>query len=176
MKHGLMCAAALLCLMGPAAALAEVVQAKERTYAVRYKDGAVERYKVAWTANVTTTVREQGGSPVPYQGSVDNRKCSWSIATTIDRTVSLATRQGAALALPGMSRTFREDFRNPGTELVVTGTRNESCKEATAQREGAIAEARGALRALFEPLTEADLQNLKREAQSKPDVAAITVE
>jgi hypothetical protein len=176
MKRCMRFGGALLCLLVSQAAGAEVVQTKERTYAVKYKDDAVERYKVAWTANVVATVRELGGSPVPYQGSVDVRKCSWTIATTIDRTVSLATRQGATMPLPTMNRTYKEDFQNRGGEFLVTDSRNESCKDATAYRENAIGNARTAIRSLFERLTEADLENLKKEAQSKPDVATITVQ
>jgi len=166
----------LLCMLFSLAATAEVVQTKERTYAVKYKDDAVERYKVVWTADVTTTISEQGGSPVPYQGATDVRKCTWTIATTIDRTVSLATRQGATMPLPGMSRTYKEDFQNRGGEFVVTDSRNESCKDATPHRENAIGNARNTAKGLFERLTEADLESLKKEAQSKPDVATITAQ
>lgn len=177
MTHRLTFAAAFLCASLSHAALAEVVQTKERTYAVKYKDGAVERFKIAWTVDVTSTFREQGGSPVPYQGSVNNFKCSWSIATTIERTASLATRLGPAFPLPAMTKTFKRDFQNPGSgELVVEGSRNESCKDAAPQRESAIAEARASSRALFERLTEADLESLRKETQANPDVASVAVQ
>jgi hypothetical protein len=160
------------------AALAEVVQTKERTYAVTYKDGAVERFKIVWTADVTATFRQQGGSPVPYQGQRGQLQVL-VVDRDDDRAYRLA-RHAPRPRLPaaGDEQDLQARFPEPRRrrELIVEGERNQSCKDAAAQREGAIAEARAASRALFERLTEADLANLRKETQANPDVASVTVQ
>ena len=166
---------AAMCSLVSLQAGAEVVQTKERTFSVKYKDEAVERYLVTWKVDVATTVKEQGGSPVPYQGSVDQRRCSWSVAVTIERAVSLATRLGPSFPLPGMGRTLKEDPTGR-SEFLVTGARNESCKDSTAERERAIAGATSNARALFDRLTEADLETIKQEVRAKAEGATITVQ
>jgi hypothetical protein len=176
MKHRLHIAVVLLFTLTCLRAGAEVVATKEKTFSVKYKDEAVERYQATWKADVTTTVKEEGGSPVPYQGSVDKFRCTWTIAVTIERAVALATRLGPSFPLPGMSRTFKDDSQGKGGDYLVTGTRNESCKASAAERDGAIAAAKNNVRGLFERLTEADLETMKQEIRSKADAVTITVQ
>lgn len=177
MNRSLIRGAALLSVLLSASAVADVIQTKERTYAVKYKDEAVERYKVVWTANLTTDVKEQVGSPVPYQGAPNYRRCSWTVDATIDRTVALATRLGPAVPLPALSKTFKNDPKNPGGgELAFKGSREETCKEAAPMREKDIGAAKSSILGLFERLTDADLESLKKEAQSKADVVTVTVQ
>jgi hypothetical protein len=150
-----------------------VVQTKERIYAVKYKDEAVERFKVVWTANLTTTLKEEVGSPVPYQGAVDFRRCSWTVTATVDRTVALATRQGPSVPLPSMSKPLKDDAKG---DLVFKGAREETCKQATERREKDVGEAKTSILATFERLTEADLESIRKDAQAKSDVVSVTVQ
>lgn len=147
---------------------ADLAQTKERTYAVRYKDDAVESYKVTWTANVNVSQKEETGSPVPYQGAVDFRRCSWSVTSSIERTVALTTRLGAALPLPVMTKSLP-----PGTGSAMTGTRNETCNQAAQHREGDVKKAKAAILEDFDRLTAADYEALKSEARSKADVVSV---
>lgn len=168
---------ALSCLLLSTFAAADVLQTKERTYAVKYKDDAVERFKVVWTANLTTTVREEVGSPVPYQGAVDFRRCTWTVAATVERTVALATRQGPTVPLPSMSKPLKDDAKGAdGGDLVVKGAREETCKQAAARRDKDVGEAKTAILATFERLTEADLESIRKDAQAKNDVVSVTVQ
>jgi len=178
MRRASIAVACVLCAVACPSASAEAIGTKERTLAIKYKDGAVERYRVAWTANLVTASRDEGGSFVPYQGAVENRRCSWSIASTIERTVSLATRLGPTFPLPGLGRTIKGDPRRPDGESVVSGTVNETCKhkDAAARRESDTRKARDAVMGAFDQFIESDLDTFKREVQSKGDVAAITVE
>jgi hypothetical protein len=130
-------------------AAADVIQSKERVYAVKYKDEAVERYVVKWTANFAASVREEGGGMIPYQGAVQTHRCAWTITSSIDRTVSLATRLGQTIPLEKMSRTIEAGSPNP-----ATGQRADTCTASRAAHEGEIANARGALLANFERLTQ----------------------
>jgi hypothetical protein len=177
LNRRVMSSAAALAVFICGSAAADVVQTKERTYAVKYKDEAVERFKVVWTANLTTTVKEEVGSPVPYQGAVDFRRCSWTVSATVDRTVALATRQGPTVPLPSMSKPLKDDAKGAGGgDLVVKGAREETCKQATERREKDVGEAKTAILATFERLTAADLESIKKDAQAKPDVVSVTVQ
>jgi hypothetical protein len=166
MKFG----AALVLLVSLGAA-ADVVQVKERTYLVRYKDEAVERYVVKWTAHLDASVRNQGGAFIPYQGNVETPRCSWTITTKIDRTVAMATRLGQPITLDKMNRTLN-DPQGKGGAVVV----DKSCDEARAQRESEIGNARSAFLAAFDRLTNADMETIKKEAQATADVVTITVQ
>ena len=174
--NGRMRRCALLCMIVSLGAAADVVQVKEFTYVVKYTDDAVERYSVKWTLNVTTNVRDGAGVFIPYQGAVENRRCTWSITSSVDRTVSFVTRLGQAVPLANMSRTFKEDPRNPGREMVIAGERNETCNEARAQREKDVADARKAVLEMFDRLTTSDFEGLRKEAQANANVRTITVQ
>ena len=173
LNRRVMSSAAALAVFICGSAAADVVQTKERTYAVKYKDEAVERFKVVWTANLTTTMKEEVGSPVPYQGAVDFRRCSWTVTATVDRTVALATRQGPSVPLPSMSKPLKDDAKG---DLLVKGAREETCKQAAERREKDVGEATTAILATFERLTEADLESIKKDAQAKTDVVSVTVQ
>jgi len=160
---------ALLCVPLASSALAEVVQTRESAYDVRYADNAVERYAVRWTLNVTTTIREEGGAPIPYQGAVANLRCQWSIASSVERSVSLVTRLGQAMPLPNMSRTLKAESAD-----VVKGEDNASCKDPRSRREAEVRNAGNAARERFEKFAAADLETLKSEARAAPNVAAVT--
>ena len=113
---------------------------------------------------------------MPYQGSVDKRRCAWSIAVTIERSVALATRLGPSFPLPGMSRSFKDESQGRGGDFLTTGARDASCKDSAAERDAAIAGAKNNVRGLFERLTEADLETVKQETRAKADVVTITVQ
>jgi hypothetical protein len=176
MKRGTGAVVWLLCALFGANAFAEVVGTRERNLAIKYKDGAVERYRVAWAANLATSLRDEGGSFVPYQGAVETRRCSWTITTTIERTVSLATRLGPTFPIPGLSRTIKGDSQRPDGEFMVSGTIGESCKDAAGKRESDIRKARDAVTSAFDRVVESDLLTLRQDVQSKGDVVTIGIE
>jgi hypothetical protein len=166
---------ALLCLLLPLGAAAEVVQTKERTYSVKFKDDAVERYTVKWTLDFTANVREVGGSPVPYQGASDVKRCTWKIDATADRMVSLVTRLGQPFPLPKMARTLDLDATKPGKPYTLAGQRDLTCNDVKAERAEEMASAKASVLQAFERQTADDLARLVKEAQGNAEVASVTV-
>jgi len=174
MKRIALSIALVQALLGAAAA--EVVRTKERHYAVRFKDDAVERYQVVWRAHSDSTMRDQGGSLIPYQGAVETRRCAWEIVSTIDRTVALATRLGPAMPIPALSRMLKADPQKQEERRTVKGSAPDACNAVGAQREADERSARAELLRTFEQITEADLATLRREAESRADVVSVTVQ
>jgi hypothetical protein len=166
MKFASRLAAALFALAALGAA-AEIAATKERTSIVKYSDQSIERYAVRWTLDVAAKVREEGGSYVPYQGASENRRCTWSVTSGIERSVSLATRLGQTMPLAGMARTV------PGGE-PLKGEHPGTCTAAP-QRE-AMERARKAALESFERITEADLEDLRKSARSGADVSTVTMQ
>jgi hypothetical protein len=158
---------ALLCAPVALGTVAEVVQTRERDYVVRYTDNAVERYSVKWTLDVTTTARDVGGSFVPYQANRENHRCAWSVASRIDRTVSLVTRLGQAMPLPTLSSSMKN-------EGEVKGEADEPCSSPRSKREADTRAAAGTALEKFRTLTDADLEVLKQAARANPNVASIS--
>ena len=172
MKHSILLSA--LVLIAPSLdARAEVVRTKERTYLVTYSDGAAERYLVKWALEVTSDVREVGGSFVPYQGSGnEQRRCTWSVSATVGRNVALLTRIGQSIPVPDMTRKLEGKDRFPD----ATGQRDEPCSKAAPERERAVGAARtGALDA-FEHVTAGDFEELMSRARSAKDVRTVVAQ
>jgi len=119
-KH-LISVAAALSVLAPFATAAEVVTTRERAFVVRYTDSTTERYAVKWILDVAASSREQGGAFVPYQGAVENRRCAWSVDTSVERKVSLVTRLGEPIPVAKLSRLFQPFSRSlsdgPGSGL-----------------------------------------------------------
>ena len=168
MKTGSRIAGAAFALAALASA-AEVAATKERTYVVKYADQSIERYAVRWTLDVEAKVREEGGSYVPYQGASENRRCTWSVTSRVERSVSLATRLGQALPLAGMARTMG------GTE-PLKGEQAGPCGAKSAQRDAAVDGARRTALLSFERLTDSDLEELRNAARSNKEVTSVTVQ
>ncbi|APV49419.1 hypothetical protein BWI17_06830 [Betaproteobacteria bacterium GR16-43] len=167
---------ALLCLLGSVDALSDVVQTKERTYAVKFKDDAVERYNVKWTLDFTANVREAGGTPpVPYQGASNAKACSWKIEASANRAVFLVTRLGQPFSLPKMDKVLDLDPRNPGKPYTLAGQRDLTCNDVKAERAEELANAKATVLKAFETQAADDLARLVKEAQANAEVASVSV-
>jgi hypothetical protein len=151
------------------ASAAEVAATKERTYVVKYTDQSIERYAVQWKLDVDAKVREEGGSYVPYQGAAENRRCTWSVSSGIERSVSLATRLGQAMPLAGMARKL-------GGAEPLNGGHAGACGGAEPERDAAIARARKSALESFERITDADLDELRKSARANAQVSDVTVQ
>jgi hypothetical protein len=151
-----------LCLAASLGAAAEVAGSKEKSYIVKYSDGTAERYKVKWTLNLATSRKEEGGSFVPYQGAnQENRRCTMSVASSVDRTVSMVTRLGQAIPLPGMNRTMNKE------------SRSSPCDD---KRDKAVDDTRTLAMETFDRVTNVDLEDIRKETQASAGVVAITME
>jgi len=170
-KHFISVAAALS-ILAPFSIAAEVVSTKERAFVVRYTDNTTERYAVKWILDVAANTKEEGGSYVPYQGAVENRRCAWSVDASVERKVSLVTRLGEPIPVTGMSRSLAG---GAGKE-AVSGAQKGSCAGAKSESDAAIAEARRASLASFEKLAEDDFQELQTAARARAGVSQVTVQ
>jgi hypothetical protein len=140
------------------AAAAETVQTKERTFAVKYKDGTIEHYKVTWIATLDVEVHEDGHPAVPLNGwFTDTRQCHWSLSSHIDRQVAMINKVGQEFAQSNLSRTYRSDFTGKGSDFQVFGLRPENCNDAAGRRNSDINDARKNLLNVFPGIMEADL-------------------
>jgi hypothetical protein len=153
-----------LFMLASLGAAAEAARTKEQSDIVKYTDGTAERYTVKWTLDVTAKIREEGAAFVPYQGATENRKCVLSIDSGVVRSVSLVTRLGQAIPLPGMNRTLNNE------------SRSEPCKEPRDQREKALGDARNAALERFDRITRDDLEDIRKETQASAGVVGITVQ
>jgi len=169
-KH-LISVAAALSVLAPFATAAEVVTTRERAFVVRYTDSTTERYAVKWILDVAASSREQGGAFVPYQGAVENRRCAWSVDTSVERKVSLVTRLGEPIPVAGMSRNLAGERAS-----TASGTHPGGCAGARSEAEAAIAEARRASLASFEKLAEDDFEELQKAARGRAEVSQVTVQ
>jgi hypothetical protein len=155
-------AALSLCMAASLGAAAEVASTKEKSYIVKYTDGTAERYTVKWTLNLATSRKEEGTSFVPYQGaSNDNRRCTLSVASSVERTVSLVTRLGQAIPLPGMNRSLNKE------------SRSSPCDD---KRDKAADDSRAVALETFDRVTNVDLEDIRKETQASSGVVAITIE
>jgi hypothetical protein len=153
---------------------AETVQTKERTFAVKYKDGTIERYKVTWFANLEVEVHEDGHPAVPLSGQfTDTRQCHWSTSSHIERQVAMINKVGQSFAQSALSKSYASDFTNQGSAFVVLNFRSENCNDASARRNSDISNARANLNNIFPGIVDADLSRLKAEVKSNADVVNI---
>lgn len=153
----------------------ETVQTKERTFAVKYKDGTIEHYKVSWVATLDVEVHEDGHPAEPFNGwFTDTRQCHWSIAAHIDRQVAMINKVGQSFAQSDLSRTYRSDFTNKGNEFQVFGFRPENCGDSAGRRNSDINDGRKNLMNVFPGLVDADLARLKADVKANAEVVEIT--
>jgi hypothetical protein len=164
MKRSSQIIAAVLTISMPAISHAEVVQTAERTFRVRYRDGAVELYKVRWVATRDMASREHGGPAKPFEGKfVDDRRCEWNINGGITRTVSLITRNGKEVINEDKTRVFNSDFRNEGTSFDLATLRPGNCNDTAARRDSDYNDVRRQLTEAIGPTVSNDFETLKRE-------------
>ena len=172
MKKQFIGIAAVLSVLAPLGIAAEVVNTRERSFVVRYKDDTTERYAVKWTLDVAAKSREEGSAFVPYQGAVENRRCAWSVDTNVERKVSLVTRLGEPIPVGGMSR----NLAGERGKAAISGSQPGGCAGAKSEAEAAITEARRTSMASFEKLAEDDFQELQRAARGRAEVSQVTVQ
>ena len=154
---------------------AETVQTKERTFAVKYKDGTVEHYKVTWVATLDIEVHEDGHPSEPLNGwFTDTRQCHWSLSAHIDRQVAMINKVGQEFAQSNLSKTYRSDFTGKGSDFQVFGLRPENCNDAAGRRDSDINDGRKNLMNVFPGLVEADLGKLKSEVKANAEVVDIS--
>jgi hypothetical protein len=165
---------ALLGALIGAQSFAETVQSKERTFALKYTDGTVEHYKVTWFATLDPEVHEDGHPAEPLKGWLtDTRQCHWSIASHIDRQVSMVNKVGQTFAQSSLSKTYSSDFTNKGSDFMVLGFRSENCNDAADRRNSDINNARANLNDVFGGIVDADLSRLKDEVKSNAEVLEV---
>jgi hypothetical protein len=158
-------------------AFAETVMTKERTFAVKYKDGTVEHYKVTWVATLDTEVHEDGHPSEPFNGwFTDTRQCHWSLSSHIDRQVSMINKVGQEFAQSTLSRTYRSDFTGKGSDFQVFGLRPENCNDAAGRRNSDINDARKNVSSVFPGLVDADLVKLKADVKANTEVIQVSFE
>jgi hypothetical protein len=153
----------------------ETIQTKERTFAVKYKDGTVEHYKVSWVATLDVEVHEDGHPAEPFNGwFTDTRQCHWSTAAHIDRQVAMINKVGQSFAQSDLSRTYRSDFTNKGSDFQVFGFRPENCGDSAGRRNSDINDGRKNLMNVFTGLVDADLVKLKADVKANAEVVEVT--
>jgi hypothetical protein len=154
---------------------AETVQSKDRTFAVKYKDGTVEHYKVTWVATLDTEVHEDGHPAEPFNGwFTDTRQCHWSLSSHIDRQVAMINKVGQEFAQSSLSRTYRSDFTGKGSDFQVFGLRPENCNDAADRRNSDINDARKNVSSVFPGLVDADLVKLKADVKANAEVVEVS--
>ena len=155
--------------------VAEVVQSSERTFAVKYKDKTVERYKVSWAAIMDVDVREDGHPAIPKEFKfTDTRQCHWSIKGRVDRAVFMVNRVGQAYGGSTLFRSYNSDFVNKGSDFVLTQLRSENCNDARARRDSDVSNTRNSLLKSFDGIVKGDLEKLKAEVKQNADVVEVT--
>jgi len=154
---------------------ADEVQSKERFLTVKYKDGAIERYKVKWQALRDMAVREDGGPAKPLEGKfVDDRRCHWDINARIERRLFIIARSGQTFAKEDAFRSFNSDFTNQGSSFLLIGLRSENCNDAAGRRNSDWNDARTHLLGAFERIANADFENVKADMRKDAQFLEIT--
>ena len=165
----------LVGILTAAQCVAETIQTTERAFAVKYKDGTVEHYKVTWLGIVDSEVHEDGHPSVPLNGwFTDTRQCHWSISSHIERQVAMINRVGQTFAQSSLSKSYSSDFTNKGSDFMVLGFRSENCNDAADRRNSDIGNARSNIISIFGGIVEADLTRLKAEVKSNADVIDVS--
>jgi hypothetical protein len=155
-------------------AVAEDVQSSERLFAIKYKDGTLERYKVRWVAYANMDVREDGHPAVPLKGWItDTRQCFWTITSHIDRRVYLLNKLGQEFSAQDLFRTYNTDFTNKGSDFVVLKFRSENCGDCAARRDSDFNNAKTNLRSVYDNAVKIDLDKLKADAKANAEVVSV---
>jgi hypothetical protein len=154
--------------------VAETVQSKQRTFAIKYKDGTVEHYVVTWFATLELEVHEDGPPSEPLKGwFTDTRQCHWSMSSHIDRQVAMVNKVGQSFAQSSLSKSYSSDFTDKGNNFMVLAFRSENCNDSADRRNSNINNARANLNNVFDGIVEADLRRLKEEIKTNGEVLEV---
>lgn len=140
----------------------EIIQ-QDRSFVVRYVDGAQERYLVAYRGFVQQNAHESGGPAVPADFKfIDNRQCHWAINSRIQRTVYLVHRSGRQIPYEKLSVRWQVPFTNKGSDFVLTQLRSENCNDAWGRYASDVNNAKARVRIDFPNVVQADTDTLKQ--------------
>jgi hypothetical protein len=143
-------------IMASPYASGETLRNTERTVNVKYSDGFVEKYIVAYNGVVNVAKEERGSARFP-----DNRQCFWSIQTYVGRQIYSVNRQGQRAVLEQFNRKFETAFANQGDDFKILKLRPENCNDANNRFESDVNNAKQAIQQKFEPIVTEDLKTLK---------------
>jgi hypothetical protein len=173
-KTTLLTGSCLLSLLASGIVRAEEVDSELRSIAVRYRNGDIEHYLVAWTADLGVDLREDGAVAQPGVGRfVDDRRCHWSVSGSITRQVFLLDHAGDQYGSAELVRVYGKAKRDQGTAFVVTTLTSDNCGAATARRDGDYVDVKRRLLDDFPGTVEADLVALRQELKARPDVTRV---
>jgi hypothetical protein len=145
---------------------------------VEYTDGFKEKYIVNYSAKLrlfreqtgeaaSTKITWDRGYPETRVHAIDDRKCSWTIGTTIKRQVAMVNRAGEQFPKPGLETVLEVTHQGRGEGSNWTRWHAQTCGEAQGNFNNEVAGAKNGLISQFPTKINADFEQVKKEMASK---------
>jgi hypothetical protein len=157
-----------VCIGGTA--VARDLANEDRTIAVRFSDGSVERYVVRYQAKLDSTIWEDGHPAEPLKGRfTDTRRCHWRANAAIEREACLTSRSGESFCRGQYSRILNTNVANQGAAgwSLRTGVHPENCGAARPRAQAEIDALERSTVASMRSVIDADQPVLQAEFRSK---------
>jgi hypothetical protein len=163
---------ALAC--GSAWAADEVVAKDSKPFPVKYNNGTAEKYIAEWSATVSVDKSESGGPAEPLKGKlIDDRKCQWTIITTVVRRLYLTNPAGELFEKKDLATPPAVKFANQGADFKLLQLRPESCGDTNARFESDVKDARNAVKTQLPGIMNSDAAIVKTTLKGWPNVTDV---
>jgi hypothetical protein len=143
-------------------------------FTVKYRNGATEKYLAEWTATVDVDKSESGGPAKPLEGKlVDDRKCHWTIVTTVVRRLYLTNQTGERFEKKDFATPHAVKFANQGSDFKLEQLRPENCGDAEARFQSDLTDARNAAKNALPQVIDSDAKTVKSILRGWPNVVDV---
>lgn len=175
----------VLMALAPALAFGEVfndsnenVKSRAHGFLVKYKDGGQEKYLVTYKGyfgqhrvqegeSSRTEVTWDRGYPEFRVHAIDDRRCRWTLSSTILRQLFMVNRAGEQFPRQELDKVLDVTHSGRGEGATLVTMHAQSCVQAEANYQNEISVVKKSLLDQFDALVDKDLEAVKGQLSTK---------